>query len=252
MVTKDTYEPCFTTIPNTTLGRWKLLREFARRWHGVSLGSVGVESSLVKQEQTRLGVNLPLSFREYIAFADELIAQNAFRILRDGYRVRRLDEHSATSLLLISENDVYWAVKDEFFADDDPPVDIYFLDYDNDKERRFIGRGTRYPSITSFVLEHMAHFLYGKGGGFCVRVELTDANRNEMYAVFPVTSQMDNIQIFEKKNIVVFLISDINDNKRQMMHVNFFRPIPTAEIPECLKACTSNGGCFHGEFANKS
>lgn len=249
MIKNDNYEPCFVTIPDTTLGRWELLREFTRRWHGVSLASVGAESSFVTGEQTRLGVNLPLSFREYIAFDDELFSQNACGILRDSYRVVRLDDHSATSLMLISENDVYWAVKDENLSDDDPPVETYYLDYGN--EERFIYGGTAWPTITSFVLGHMAHFLYGRGGGCCIRVKLTDETRNEMYEAFPVTSQMDNIQIFEKQNIVVFLISDIDGNQKETILVNFFRSIPIIEIPNCIMAHTGNGGCFYGEFANK-
>jgi hypothetical protein len=249
MIPRNSYEPCFATVPETSTGRWELLREFTRRWHGIALAPVDRISSLVYREQATLSIRLPTSFREYIAFAEELTAQAAFGILRDTYDVCRLEEHSATSLLLQCEGDVYWAVKDENLIADDPAVEMYYLDYDNDE--RFVHGGTEWPTITSFVLGHMAHYLNGAGGGCLVSVEATDGLITELNNSFAVHSQLGNIQIFEKQDVIVLLVPNSFERNDHHMFVEVFRPMPLSEIPECILKHTMNGGAFHGMFASR-
>lgn len=60
------YQPCFGAVPQTWSGRWEALREFTRRWHGVSLGPVGQHSEIVDREQSKVGIALAPSFRECV------------------------------------------------------------------------------------------------------------------------------------------------------------------------------------------
>jgi hypothetical protein len=161
MTEQHNYQPCFAGVPDTWDGRWTVLREFVRRWHGFSLGPIGRRSPFVEQEESKLGCKLPPAFREFISFSEELIAQNAFGILRDCYEVTRLEAHSAISFLLQGEGDHYWAVKLEDFNKEDPPVNTYYLEYEKNE---FVHAGMVSPSITSSLLGHMGHYLHAKKG----------------------------------------------------------------------------------------
>ena len=240
------YQPCFATVPDTWQGRWTLLREFVRRWHGLSLGPVGAGSMLVDTEESKLGLQLPPSFREWIAFAEELSAQNAFEILRDCYEVTRLESHSAISLMLQGERDLYWAVKEEDFKSEDPPVNTYYLEYE---EKGFVHYGLDSPFITSFVLGHMAHFLHGNGGGFLVSLKLSEGFLEEMYQAFPVATRFGHLQVFEKENIIAIIMPPQFGDQEHYLLVEVWRPIPMEQIPNCVLEYTKNGGAFHGSFA---
>jgi hypothetical protein len=228
------YHPCFAAIPDSWEGRWAVLREFVRRWHGLTLDPVGRRSPLVAQEESKLGVQLPPSFREYVSFSEELIAQNAFGILRDCYEVTRLQAHSAISLLLQGEGDVYWAVKLEDFSKQDPPVNTYYLEYEKNE---FVHRGLDSPSITSSLLSHMAYFLHGKGGGFLVRLNPTEAFLAEMRRAFPVTARFGNLQLFEAENIIAMIMPPNYGVEEHRLLVGVYRPIPKEQIPDCILAC---------------
>ena len=246
MTDQRDYQPCFATVPDTWDGRWAVLREFVRRWHGFSLGPVGGRSLLVKQEESKLGLQLPPSFREYVSFSEELTGQNAFGILRDWYEVNRLEPYAAVSLLMQAEGDVYWAVKLEDFNKEDPPVNTYYLEYEKDD---FVLGGLDSPFITSFVLGHMAHFLYGKGGGFLVGFKPTETFLAEMRRAFPVSARFGHLHLFEAENIFAMIMPPQFGIEEHHLLVEVYRPTPMERIPDCVLAYTKNGGAFHGVFA---
>src|SRR4051812_36558630 len=72
------YEPAFQSVPDDWEGRWRLLREFAERWHGVPMGDVGRHADVIAETEATLGLELPPSFREWIAFASDLMDQDEF------------------------------------------------------------------------------------------------------------------------------------------------------------------------------
>jgi hypothetical protein len=242
------YEPCFATVPDTWHGRWDLIREFARRWYGVSLGAVGAPSRLAQQAQLVLPQPLPPSFGEYCSFAEELKAQNAFGILRDDFEINRVPGNDATSLLLQGEGDVYWAVKDENLGEADPPVDVFYQDCSSGTGESFAHVGTCSTSITSFLLGHMAHFLHGAGGGCLVEVAPTAEFITAMRAAFPVGSEFGDLRIFEKQNVFALVLKPIFDEQHYLL-VEVWREILETEIPDCVWAQTKHGGAFHGMLA---
>ena len=79
MSEQKNYEPCFAVVPADWHGRWTLLREFIRRWHGISAANVGESSALAAEEEAKLGQALPPSFREWISLCEQLLAIDAFR-----------------------------------------------------------------------------------------------------------------------------------------------------------------------------
>jgi hypothetical protein len=217
------YEPCFARVPRTWKGRWELLREFTRRWHGADVGPVGRLPKRVAREEKKLGLQLPPSFREWISFADELIAKGLFSdLLRDCYEVKRLREHRAISLMIQGESDAYWAVKECNLRQSDPPVEYYALDYEADNPT-FFHRSQFASRITSFVLIHMAH-LCGKGGAFGASVP-SRTTVNELQAAFPVASAFGELIVLENTNVFGLVFPDCyGDPKQQRIIVAAYKP----------------------------
>ena len=242
----DNYKPCFALIPDDWKGRWELLREFVRRWHRIPLGPVGITSPVVEQEETRLGVTLSPSLREWISFAQELIARQSFDILRDCYEVTRLEDHAAISLMLQGEADVYWAVNEMDLSQDDPPVTVYTLDYDAQEADRFVPDGNTFPHITGFLLEHLAYYLHGKGGGALVEVFADEAFLTEMRQAFPIYARFDHLHVFEAENIFALVFPASDAPQEGTLLVEVWKPIPRYHIPACIFANLNRGGAFHG------
>lgn len=249
------YMPCFTSVPDDWRGRWSLLREFTRRWHGIPVGDAGEPSALADEEEAKLGVTLPPSFREWLGYCEELMAisrgedDTAFEILRDAYEVVRLEveEHRAISLLIQGEADYYWAVKEEHLTQDDPPVDGYPLDYERPfSESHFRHDGEVAPHITSFVLERLAYFLHGNGGGALVTVKLNDKFLAQMRAAFPVAVRFDHLYLFEKENIFALLIPHQHHPTEYLLSVDIWQPVPRNQVPDCIWENLRRGGAFHG------
>jgi len=243
------YEPVFISIPDDWEPRWKLLREFIRRWHAIDLRGVGVHSEAVDEAEKRLGVVLPPSFREWNSLASELIEKGRFDIFRDAYKVTNLDTLSATTLLLQTEGDYYWAVKNENLALEDPPVDGYWLDYRLNPERfDWFARDAEH--ITSFVMEHLGYYLQGNGGGCSVNVTVDDDFLNEMKQAFDTHSTFDHLSIFEKPNMIA-IIAPNSFNGGYSLIVEIWKTIAKNEIPECIDARLQNGGSFRGMLSPK-
>jgi hypothetical protein len=151
------HEPACKDIPKLWHERWRLLREFTERWYGVPMKDVGGRKEEVVAVETRLGLPLPPSIQEWIAFSIDLGSDFSY-LLRDCYQVVELPENSAISLMIAGESDLYWVVKKSDLEIADPPVDLY--------SRMYEGFGPEFeylenfaPQVTSFVFKHMATYL---------------------------------------------------------------------------------------------
>ena len=244
------YQPCFSGSLETYLERWQAIRTFVTRWHGIPLSPAGASSAVAEGSNAQFGLRLPPSFHEYVAFADELSAlprklgpydSTAFSILRDNYRIERLEDHQATSLMLQGEGDFYWAVRDEYLTEDDPPVDGYHLTDDAGTFEYFGAFGP----ITTFILDHMTGiYLRGRGGSFNVDIDPTDAILKEMRASFQVYAEFGPLRIFEMEKIIAHVRPNPYGDPTDpfVLTVEVWRPIPRERIPACVLALVGGGG----------
>jgi hypothetical protein len=245
------YHPCFASVPDSWQGRWAAVREFTRRWYDLTIRPVGTHSALIDAEESKLGRQLPPSFREWVTFAGDLMAYTACAIekgepvapealypLRDVYEVIRLERQGAVSLMLQYEGDVYWAVKEEDLGGDDPPVHSYEVSGDehNWEQKDFAYQKLEAPTIPGFVLGHMVWFLRHKAGGFCVPLKPSPEFLSEMRRAFPVATVFGHLQIFEAENLFVAITPPDSAFETHLMHVNVWRRIPRAQIPACVLA----------------
>ena len=186
------YESCFHHVSGNWQEKWSLIRQFTIKWHGIEFRDCEELLPLVRQEEAKLGFELPPSFQEYIMFSVDidcnrenrfiknnhieysLLKHKTRKVIRDDYKVEYFKNLSAVSLLRLLEGDAFWAVKKDNLGQADPPVETYMLNdigcnsYDDYalnssiKEKGFGYSGCYSSSITDFVLSSMLLFLYGE------------------------------------------------------------------------------------------
>ena len=246
------YEPVFYDVPDGWKERWRLLREFVERWHQIPLGDVGGHAEDIEKTEKSLGMKLPPSVKEWIAFCSELIDLSVYgKLIRDCFEVEHLKDLSAISLMLQGEADFYWAIKEENLGAFDPPVDGYNLDYDNEKLDHFVHYGLFAPRITSFVFDYLTSYLHGAGGGFSTTIKTNDELIQSLNNAFPFRSQIDNVRVFEKRNIIVLLGSSGYAPDETHLRVEVWDKASVKDVPAFLWNYTQHGGCFHGKFADE-
>ena len=102
------YDPIFRDgVPDGVRERWRLIREFTERWHGVSVPDVGGQREAVQGEEDHLGFELPFSVRELIAFTHDvgvlwIGTSGCTRVLKNSlsYDVDMLHNEPAVRLFL--------------------------------------------------------------------------------------------------------------------------------------------------------
>src|SRR5688500_3324857 len=95
-------QPIFTFgFPDSWRKRWRVIREFLDRWERRTLPDVGGGRQIILETETRLGLALPPSLRQWVAFAFDVRGKGVCHcVLRDIYQMQDLKGFSALSLLL--------------------------------------------------------------------------------------------------------------------------------------------------------
>jgi uncharacterized protein (TIGR02996 family) len=226
------YEPTFRDVPPGWRQRWRLLREFTERWHGIPMADVGRHAQEVRRVEQALNLALPPSVGEWVAFHYDLEAEGKFeQVVRDCYEVKRLEDLSAVSLLAQGEADYYWAVREEDLHAEDPAVTGYGLGYEGGARPAFAYDAPFVPRLTSFVLEHLSACHGGGGGGFLVEVMQRADMLRQLSEAFPVRSEFDDLRIFERRNVFVLL-------SKGYLHCDFWKPLRGEEVPAFLRQFT--------------
>jgi uncharacterized protein (TIGR02996 family) len=188
------YDPVFRDgVPADWKGRWRVVREFTERWHGIPLPDVGGRPGEIRAAESRVGVTLPPSVREYIAYAHDVFPEPGYRIVfRDPYVMERMPGHLAVSLMIQSEGDIHWAVQLADLGDPDPPVHTYVhvLEYDGpDETRPFVPYPDDTPvPVSAWALGYVESYN-GAGSEFATTVNHAERLRRQLEAEFPVHRQ---------------------------------------------------------------
>lgn len=251
-------------VPDGWRERWRLIREFVERWHRIPMPDVGGRQDEIRDAEARLGRTLPASVREWVAFAfDVRRNKNYHEVLRDSYQMESLDGFDAISLLLQGEGDYHWAVWHRNLGEDDPPVNGFHHDFDNDDEETFIpaGRNPIAPSVTSFVLGYAMDYTNG-AGGFMTEVRNDPELLRNLMRTYPSQTTFERPPIFEGDTFqgtfeVTYIFEDDNihirlspafESSDKILTVQIFEPMPREAIPNFLWDLRRRGGWSQGMF----
>lgn len=191
------YQPVFHDTPKEPLARWRLIREFIERWHGIRLLDAAGYSEKVAEIETRVGLPLPESVRQWIALGGDLGHQFS-DVFRDRLSVQSVNGREAITVLRLSEGDVCWAIRNLHLSQADPIVETYYQDAGAGLNY-FVPSQQTYGSVTAFALAHASNFL-GRGVSCLLDKDQLSSLAKE-HAIQEV--EFDNLCIFECDHAVV-------------------------------------------------
>jgi uncharacterized protein (TIGR02996 family) len=181
------YDPLLRDgIPPDLKGRWRLIREFTERWHGIPLGDVGGRLTEVRATEQRLGRQLPPSVREYVAYAHEVASLCKGGIAhRDDFTMELRDGRSA--LTVMGDGMLRWGIPYAHLWQEDPPVYAYSAQWNDDETEHLPieGTGPEAEPLSDFVFAVVDDYK-PKGGRFKNWGRDDLELRNQLDAFFPI------------------------------------------------------------------
>jgi uncharacterized protein (TIGR02996 family) len=229
-------------VPDDWKGRWRLIREFVERWHGIPMGDIGGQADKVREAEARLGQTLPPAVREWVAFAQDLdVHAQRDHILYDIYS---LDPVSGGAFCLardIHEPELGWAVLQEDHDRPDPPVYYFALNYG--RQFPHTGRTDRVESVTEYVLTNVWGRTPEQGHAMGVDVEDPAPLIRDLEATFPSHGRFKDVDIFEMDDILVQLYRG-----GKGLEVEVAWSLPREAVPAFLWTYAHGGGRFRGMF----
>ncbi len=220
------YEPVFADLPDTPEKRWRLIREFIERWHGIRLADNPTCDALPDVE-TWISRPAPRSLGQWMSLAHDL--GNQFeKVFRDRVAIENLRRHQAVSLMQLAEGDIYWAVRRENMEKADPPVDTY-SQYHDGAGQGYEHSGQPHPTLTSFALSHASYFL-GRGVSYSIEPHRIEAHCQQHDQAM---TKFDNLAIYESENVIV-----VFDGEH--MRLAIWGTTPVGNLPPFFQALMNN------------
>jgi uncharacterized protein (TIGR02996 family) len=244
------YDPVFRDgVPDGVRERWRLIREFTERWHGITVPDVGGRQAEIAQAEARLGLTLPPSLREFVAYVHDLgdcsrahDPLNYNTVFHSAYfLLHHLHRHSALSLIHFTLDSGVLGIAREDLADADPCT--YFFDEIVDENGAYFPPpSTRPHQSPSFCAASLSLSIFQ-----CLFIQLPRAGNLEEHGAnldewlprlateFPIHARFDDAHIFESNEMLV-LITRRGDRTEPeyLVEALIRRPIPPESVPAIL------------------
>ncbi len=246
------YDPIYRNgIPPDWKGRWRLIREFTERWHGIAMNDIGGRRDEIQAEERRLGHKLPPSLREYIAYAHDVAPPGHLGVIhRDLYTMRPIDGQPALSIMMICEGNVQWAIRNNDLRRRDPPVYAYY--WPPDDYTRYVrseDEGPEARTLTDFVLGFVNDYK-PDGGVFSTQVRDADRLREQLDEALPIRITGPRGATYEGGGFFVHLNSDFH-RPGFVLTACVQQSCPWERLPEFLweyaRHAHTRGGMFLSE-----
>jgi uncharacterized protein (TIGR02996 family) len=255
------YDPIFRDgVPDGWRERWRLIREFTERWHGVDVPDVGGQRAAVREAEDRLGLALPPSVQEYVAFSHDLCVfgtpehdpQRHVAMLFHAahYELNHADPHLAIGLVYYTLSGSVLGIYRDDLIYPDPPTsnfkvgerayDEFDVDYDESgipQQRLAVPRYCA-PSLSVSVLSGLTSEMPVAGW-----LSRNIADRQAEFfgplpVDFPVHAAFDDYRIYETREMIVLVAGgrpgEYGGPPRQILTALVRRPIPVESIPPYL------------------
>ena len=247
------YDPIFRDgVPDDWRGRWRLIREFTERWHGIPMPDIGGRPEEVRTEEERLGLYLPPSVREWVAFAHDCIdGRRADRTtpLRDGFSgLRRVPGQQSVAVISQAEGATYFAVSNAFWSAADGPISMFVRDWESEGEPQYFEHCLMHRSVSRFVFEYVVSCTHG-AGHINSRAITPEQTCKELEDVFPINvpGGIGGRHLFESNEIIA-LVGRSMWGGRSQLNVMMRNPLPSEAIPAYLADKARGGGANAAVF----
>jgi uncharacterized protein (TIGR02996 family) len=247
------YDPVFRDgVPDGWQERWRLIREFTERWHGVAVPNVGGRAAEVRQAEERLGLKLPPAVREVIAYVHDIgdYPTPAYDLPRAPslfhcahYQLNHLHHHPAISLIYYTLDCGVLGTRLADLARPDPPTWFYYEAYDHDgnyvplpEPRPHRDPTSVAPRVTLSIFQNLLIELPTAGSMEILRADVGDLLAR-LHDDFPVHARFDDADIFEGNELLVLVggpRSGLLDAPARRVEAILRRPVPLASVPGYL------------------
>jgi hypothetical protein len=231
-----------------SLERWRSIYAFIDSWTGVRLGVKESDGSVAKIESD-LDIELPESVRQWIAFSNSCDQITEYFSYRDCLKIGWLKEFDAISILLQGESDVYWGIKREHLHLDDPPVTVYFLDYES-PDNKFFEQGEWAPSVSSFALDYLFSYFSPLGGDFALAGSITNELSEKLQEEIGLGYKFGSLRIYTNEDILVFTNQNEENWNNERIKCLFKSKVDPGKLFPQLKEFHKMATVLSGEFAN--
>ncbi|MBI4747511.1 MAG: hypothetical protein HY774_03440 [Acidobacteria bacterium] len=236
-----------TRIKHNWSDQWEQIYQFIRTWTGLNFRPQRDMKRLQKLE-AELGITLPPSAREWCFFGWSASELDEYFSFRDGpLFVQSIPEHNAIALLTQAEGDVWWAIETQDLDKDDPPIVVYFLNYEGDEEW-FEKRGMQSPTVSAFAFDYFLAYMDSPGGGFAVGTDSFPYDRTALAADFGEPTQFGDTEYFLRDEILVFTSNNPISWHHEVVKVEFQRRIPVQQLPPSIQALSKAAYVKSGAF----
>lgn len=240
------YQPVFADVPAGWKERWRLLREFIERWHQIPIDDVGgplkpiprgksrpmVEADLhtvnAAMNDPKVSAGLPPSLREWIVFIRDL--QLGLKDFGGGSGDQHVfwDSGERISFLQRDGGRDGCFVRGEQRHDLDPPV------WWEDNTRQLPHPDSSHlvsPRVTTLALHYLLTQYEPEFGESHTRQNMTKKVVRQLANYFPVQSEFDGIQMFERHNVIALWIPEsLLTGDRPCLHVKVRPPANPEDV----------------------
>ena len=215
------YQPVFADVPAGWKERWRLLREFTERWYQIPVDDVGGPlkpvprmrgRSLEEEERQtvdaamndpKVNAGLPPSLREWIFFIRDLQLVLPDFDSGSGNRHFFYDSDERISFLQGDGGRNHCFVRHEHRRNPDPPVwQDWTMPMPRDMSRSVA------PHVTTLALQYLLTQYEPQFGEQPEEQRLTKKVARQLANYFPVRSSFDQMQIFERQNVIALFIPE--------------------------------------------
>ena len=224
---------------------WRLIREATERWLGVPMPDVGGHADEVAEVEKRLGLTLPPSVREFVAFAHDTGEFRDGHHRWEGYRCsfEPLPEVEAICLLEMTAGEGLYSVDRSELGHPNPPIRRYddLWDVPPDQVGRLIvpsRRANYWATLTEFVFDRIVP-LGTSETSFSIEIGDMSLVLNTLRSDFPyVTPARAGIVYFESEQFFVEVIQTSHESCR--LSASIVNPVTKMQVPNSLQRLISH------------
>lgn len=228
--------------------QWEIIYAFVRDWLQVNfVGATPVDRVFDIERST--GIRLPPSVHEWFRFASASYGLEPYFTFRDCLVLEQIKDYDAISLLSQGEQDTYWAIESQHLNDDNPPVTVFYLDYD-DPQGRFVREGTWSPTVTSFAFDYFLSYLHSPGGSFRVRTSSSHFNRDALVAEFGPPVVFGHLEVFYAEGILAALSTFAANWHSDELKVEVQRLTPLNQLPSTIQRLIPDAHVLSGAISS--